>query len=40
MKTTAATTIVSLLAVAGIVYATRRHRAQSKSRFAFARKYI
>jgi len=38
MKTTAATTIVSLLAVAGVVYAARRR--SQKSRFAFVRKYI
>ena len=38
MRTTAATTIVSLLAVAGVVYATRRRTRHS--RFAFVRKYI
>ena len=39
MKTTAATTIVSLLAVAGVVYAAKR-RSHRHSRFAFVRKYI
>ena len=38
MKVTAATTIVSLLAVAGVVYATRRRTRHH--RFAFVRKLI